>query len=362
MRILEDFVFEHLAPHGIRHIAPVSLAMASGQVAEVYREMGRDFMLAPPLTVHSPIPELLAGVWAAARESLICRPAGRVAREAIAASVSRINDCPYCVDVHSMMLDGAGEHGLAAAAANHGVYGDVDAGIARIMAWAAATRTPDSPLLATPPFWAEDIPQMFGTAVMFHYINRITNVFLDKSPLPFPSGRSTKRIAGSLLASRIVKVSASPDQARRLPDTAQLPADFGWTASNRVVAGAFAQMAAAVESAGQAAVPLSVRKQLHERLREWRGADPGLSRAWVEAAVEDIDPSERAAARLVLLTAFASYQVDDGVIEAFRATGDGDARLVATVAWASFCAARKVAGWLLPQNAMPIPTRNANPS
>ncbi len=47
-----------------------------------------------------------------------------------------------------------------------------------------------------------------------------------------------------------------------------------------------------------------------------------------------------------LLTALASYQIDEQVIEAFRAYYATDAQLVGAVAWASGAAARRISSWL----------------
>jgi hypothetical protein len=72
----------------------------------------------------------------------------------------------------------------------------------------------------------------------------------------------------------------------------------------------------------------------------------GMSRRWVEEAIAEIKTEHQAAARLVLLIAFASYQVDAGVIESFRVQHPEDAQLIAAAAWASFTAARRAGEWL----------------
>jgi hypothetical protein len=112
------------------------------------------------------------------------------------------------------------------------------------------------------------------------------------------------------------------------------------------VAGAYARFAAAVEAAGQQSVPAEVRLLVHKQVGSWQGEDPGLSRHWVEEAIIGLDESHKPAARLALLTALASYQVDEGVIHAFRSQYPGDDKLIGLAAWASFTAARRVGSWL----------------
>ncbi|NUP84002.1 MAG: carboxymuconolactone decarboxylase family protein, partial [Nonomuraea sp.] len=61
-----------------------------------------------------------------------------------------------------------------------------------------------------------------------------------------------------------------------------------------------------------------------------------------------LPPAERPAARLALLTALASHQVDRRAVEEFAATAPGDAALVEVTAWASLSAARRVGAWCAP--------------
>ncbi|MGE5335038.1 MAG: carboxymuconolactone decarboxylase family protein, partial [Nitrososphaerota archaeon] len=105
-----------------------------------------------------------------------------------------------------------------------------------------------------------------------------------------------------------------------------------------------------VEEVGARVLPEPVRALASEHIHTWHGETMGMSRNWVEEAVKTIEEEHRSAARLVLLTALASYQVDAGIVEDFRARYPVDADLVAATAWASLMAARRVSEWLaLPQ-------------
>jgi hypothetical protein len=130
---------------------------------------------------------------------------------------------------------------------------------------------------------------------------------------------------------------------------AELPTDMGWAASSPTVAGAYARWAAVVEMAGQEALPANVRLLVRAHVASWNGEVSSLSRSWAEDALAGLDDTEKPAARLTLLTALASYQVDDGIINTFRAQHPGNDQLIAAAAWASFTAARRVGTWLSPQ-------------
>jgi hypothetical protein len=181
---------------------------------------------------------------------------------------------------------------------------------------------------------------------MFHYINRMVNVFLEASPIPLRMPKALQRAFGATMTKRIVSVVGTPEESLHFLPASPLPAEFHWAKSNPAVEGGLSRMTAAVERAGKAALPANVRELLLERMALWHGEHMGLGRRWVEDAIQPLPPPERAAARLALLTAFASHQVDDSVIRACRSEGANDEVLVAAASWAAFCAARRIASWL----------------
>ena len=133
-----------------------------------------------------------------------------------------------------------------------------------LAAWALATRTPGSTLLHSPPIPAGDAPEIVGTAVAFHYVNRMVNVFLDELPIS-RLGRF-RDVSRRLLALAMQGFRRSPrpgDSLSLLP-AAELPEDLAWTRSNPAIAGAYARFATAAEEYGRQTLPGGVR-----RLRHW---------------------------------------------------------------------------------------------
>ena len=101
-----------------------------------------------------------------------------------------------------------------------------------------------------------------------------------------------------------------------------------------------------VEQAGARALSPAVRELLSRSVQEWRGEELGLSRAWVEEAIHQQDKATQPAARLALVAALASHQMDETVVLAFRVHQPSDEALVAALAWASFTPARHIGTWL----------------
>lgn len=309
----------------VRHVTPVHPRRAEGLLASVYGQIERDFgMLAPPMSLHSPAPAVLAAAWAMLRESLVVTTSvSRAAKEAVAAAVSAGNTCPYCVEVHTATLDALDPDPATAAAAR----------------WAGADDGRASP------FPDADTAQLVGVAVTFHYLNRVVNVFLGDSPLPpaLPAGarRRAGRVLGKVMRGPALR-GADPGDAIGLLAPAPPAPDLEWAAGEPRVLDAFGRAAATVDVAARDSVPPAVRELLAAELSGWDGRPPGLSRSWVDGPVDALATRDRPAGRLALLVAKASYQVDDDVVGAFRERRPADAALVELVSWAALSAARTV--------------------
>jgi len=343
--MIAETIIERMA-QTIHYVKAVPYGTAAGLTAEVYQHMQADFLPIPLLTLHSPVPEVMAGVWSILRETLLAGNVDRSLKEVVAATVSKTNECPFCVDAHTSMLHATSNHD-AASAILRGDYDSIhDPQLRALVQWILANRTPNANGTLPPPFSPHDAPEIIGTAIAFHYINRMVNVFLGDTLLPLPSALKglTSRLLGATAGKKMVRRLQPGNSLQFLPQ-AQLPDDLSWAAGNPSVAGAFAGFTKAVEEAGQRVLPESVRLLVNERMQAWSGEAMGISRRWVEDAVAEIEAEHQAAARLTLLTALASYQVDSSAIEAFQSHYPEDAQLVAATAWASYTAARRVAVW-----------------
>lgn len=319
----------------IRRVASVPFRTPQPAVSRVYREVEREFgVLAPPVALHAPSPDVISAVWLMLRESLITPGlVSRSEKEAVAAAISQSNACPYCVTMHASMLDSLG----------------VGPNAPHADAWAQANAIRGATGADNLPFPEDHAPEMVAVAVLLHYLNRMVNIFLGEVPLPPKSPLLALRIVSPML--NWLQRSAGRDAAQAgasldLLPSAALPADLSWAEGNAVLADAFARAAAAISAAGERALPADVRELVLDRLRTWDGRPTGLSRAWVESDIAALAPADRAAGRLALLTAFASYQIDDSVVEAFRATAPEDASLIECTAWASMAAAREAGSWI----------------
>jgi len=266
----------------------------------------------------------------------------------VAATVSRINQCPYCVDAHTIMLNATSARNSADAIIHQQDDQIRDPAVRSIVEWAAATRSPGAKVLLSPPFSQKDAPEIIGTALFFHYVNRMVSVLLSNTPLPsnHPLLKGFFRRMAGLFFSKAIHRSKPLGVSLELLPESELPADLAWAKTSPNIAGAFARFAAVVNRVGRDFIPEDVRDCVVKYVRAWDGKNPGLGRHWVEEAMNGLDEKSKDIGRLVLLTALAPYQVDEGVVNAFTAHIIGDDRLLGALAWGSFTAARRIGTWL----------------
>lgn len=305
----------------IRYVRPVRPSAARGLVAKVYQQIESDYgFLAPPISLHSPSPKVMTASWLMLRETLLASGrADRVMKESVASAVSEANTCPYCVEVHDatrQSIDGA--------------Y-DTDA----VRAWVQGGMRP---------FPEDQLEECVGVAVIFEYLNRMNNVFLPESPIPARvpgiARDRARRTVGRVAASS--RRAVEPGGSLGLLPDAYLPEDFLWSAGHATISQAFARASTVIDAAGARSLPPNVRQLVHTRL-SGDAAEIGLSRSWVDHAVTEVPVSEQAVAKLALLTALASYQVDAEVVASARRACADDATLIELTAWASLTAARLAA-------------------
>jgi AhpD family alkylhydroperoxidase len=266
--------------------------------------------------------------------------------------VSRSNDCPFCVEAHTLLCEVAGGAKERGASIGRGRDRAGERRTRELLAWAAATREPSSELLRDPPFSAREAPEAIGTAFAFHYVNRMVEVFQGHGGMsvgPRPLRPIALRLVAKL-AGRPLRRRREPGRTLDLLPAAELPPELGWARPAPAIAAALARFSAVVEQAGAGALTVSEREHVSAALGGWGGADPPLGAGWLERALVGLEPSAQAPTRLALLAALAPYRVDDAAVEAFGRARPGDSELIGAVAWSSLAATRRITSWLAPQS------------
>jgi len=333
----------------IKYITAVKPSSASGLVRGVYAQVERDFgRVVEPFQLHSPLPELLAGAWMTCRESELVGAVPRNLKEVVAACVSQLNNCSYCVDAHTIMLSAMGE-GKTANAISRAHYEDItDEKTFAVVQWALATTSPNSELLHLPPFSKQEAPEFIGTAVFYHYINRMANALLGETPLPLSQSwlRSPLKSIASITFSNALNRSKIIGESLGFLPESEVPGDLQWAMPNSNIARAYARFAKAVENAGEKALSTEVRAYINEELSEWTGKTSELSLAWSEDAISHFEKASESPARLAVQTALAPDRIETKTISDFKKDYPEDTKLLGALAWASFAAARKIGTWL----------------
>ncbi|MEJ2280977.1 MAG: carboxymuconolactone decarboxylase family protein [Candidatus Bathyarchaeota archaeon] len=312
-------------------------------VAKVYSQIKQDFgRIVEPFTLHSPIPSILAGAWMAARESELVGYAPRSVKEAIAASISKLNHCPYCVDAHTIMIRASGEKRTAKLIAQE-KYNEIKPSQTKeIIKWALSTLSPKSELINKPPFTKELAPEIIGTAVFYHYINPLVTIFLGDSPLPFPFFKSQmKPIVSHLFKKSVNNPKLPGDSLDFLPD-AKLPQDLSWAEESNNVSGAYARFAKAFSELEETVIPKEIQNIVKQYMDNWTGEIQKSGIDKIEEIISHLRVESKIATKIALLTIFSPYKINQENIKEFRNFFTQQEELLGLTAWASFIRARKI--------------------
>jgi AhpD family alkylhydroperoxidase len=324
-----------------RFFTPTVAKAASGLTAEVYRQLRDEFLgPAPTFQALSPVPEVLAATWALMREALLAGDASRVDRELVASAVSRTNHCRFCVDAHVMLLHALGEHELAEVIAR----GETppEPRHAELAGWAEASRSPGA-VGWTSPYG----PEVTGTLLAFHFINRIVSALLDPDLLPGGLQRSpVVRSVGGRLYARTAREPREP--GRSLPLLGTGPTAPPPWAGDSPVGVAYAALKNAATPGGDLLLSEVARQTVTATVCWEDGRHPARPAEWAAELVRDLPGTDRVGTRIALLAAFAPGAISPGDVALWRLSHPADADLVRLVAYGAITATDHVARVLTP--------------
>jgi AhpD family alkylhydroperoxidase len=332
----------------MRYVSAIPHKEAEGLTREVYEMIREDFFRNGSLTSRSKVPELLAAIWTAGRESmLVADRVDRTTKDAISAVLSRINDCPYCEDMLISLVHAGGDHEAAGEIfAGSRFEGSADL-LRRRLEWVTALATECRGEIPPTPFTADQLPEVIGTLMGMSDINRYSHVVMSDSPVSAPMGIEAIKAGALRLFGSELKVTRrrplQPGRALPLLPPAELPSDMQWASANPRVADAVARYAAAVEREGASAISPTARAAIVEALDRWEGETMPLDGRWIDEDLGSLTGEDRAIARLAVVVGKASYRTTEDMVTEVLEYGD-EARFVRILAWSTFAAARRFAG------------------
>ncbi|GID27616.1 carboxymuconolactone decarboxylase family protein [Paractinoplanes brasiliensis] len=315
----------------------------AGLAARVNDQLREDFLgPLPAFQALSPAADVMAATWSLMRESLLADaepPADRAERELVAAVVSRANRCRFCLDAHVTLLHGLGEHDLAERVAR----GDPLPGArhAELARWATAGRTPRKSAWTSPYG-----PHLTGTALTFHFLNRMVSALLAPDLLPGGLQRlPAVRSVGGRLVARSARRPKEPGRSLNLLPAATSPPP-AW--SGRTPVGT--AYAALFDTAGRGGSLLgdAARETVVATVRWEDGRHPGRPAEWATDLVRGLPATDRVGARIALLAAFAPYAISAGDVGLWQLSHPAEADLVRLVAFGAITATDHVARALDP--------------
>ncbi|HAA16538.1 MAG TPA: hypothetical protein DCE41_34455 [Cytophagales bacterium] len=344
----------------IYHIGSVKPKEASGLVKEVYQELKQEMGdVVEPVSLHALEPTVLREVWGMLREILLIDDHMlRREKEAVAAAVSSSNACPYCVDAHTIMVMGLDDAQTAKAIAKKDLSLITDSPLRGLLEWAFHTRDFDQLRPVENKYLGKALPELIGTVVFFHYLNRMVTLFLGATILPMnvPMMKGMMKKMAAMMFSKVLKTKK---EGRTLADGETLDLfqqyPMHWANSNTRVHYALAKAQQTTQALAKDYLPEEIRSFVVSQIQAWDGQDLESTRE-MEAALLKVEEEYRDVARVLLHTAMCDYRVQGKDIQLLKEHfgGKDEAALVLT-SWVSMVAAIEIGNRLGDRMAEGVP-------
>jgi len=346
--------------NAVKYVKVKGLKDAQGSMKEINRQVDKDFGLVGPLSLSTPSERVHAVRWVTAREAFVVETnVKRAIKETVATVTAQINKCPYCEDVHGASISSSGDNDIAKALANNTWQSLKNKRTKAIIEWSLNTRNPKAEIIQNPPFSAQEAPEIIGTALTFHSVNRLVNIFLDDSPLPGILGKSFIKKAALNMASKtlfksMVIKKAVPGDALEFIEDYPIPEHFSWANAVPAYVKGLAAEEKLLEKIEQEIIPIKSAQLFKEKVNSWNGEEMPLGRAWLNQILSDLDENERPVTKLMFLAALAPYTITETDIKDFRKVKPTDKDLLEVSYWAVQILTNRIREWLV----MPFTNKN----
>ncbi len=320
----------------ISHIKSISPRQADGEVKEIYHQLKTEMGdVVEPISLHAIIPDLLKGIWGILRETVIIEDAvSRKIKEAVGAAVSASNECPYCVDAHTIMIIGLKDKLVADAIVKKDLDLIESDEVRKVVNWAFNTRNFKSMAINNPPFSSKESAEIIGTAVFFHYLNRMVTIFLGPTILPLNinffkgmmKAMAAKMFSGVLHAER--------KEGENKGNYANIKGLY-WASGNPRVEYVFTYFFHVVSELADQHVPQEVQSFIKDQIMDWDGSDMENTKN-LDTVVSVVSSKNQPLARMLYLTAFSPHRIQDYHFKEFHMFYNGkDEQILASLCWAS---------------------------
>lgn len=339
---MRESLFERASVKTMRYVKAVPIKSAVGLTKRVYEMIAEDFFVNGSLSSHSAVPELFAGTWVGGRELVVVGDKlDRTTKEAMGATLSYINDCPYCADMLVSLVHGSGKHQSATNILNEQEDQIDDPVLRERLNWVRNVVTAGPETISDSPFTSEQLPEAIGALYALHYVNRFSHVAMDGSPV----GEMFKNTSLRLFGYELRETTERPLQAGRALDLlppAPVSEEFRWAQPNPRLADALSRWEGAVERHAEVAISPKVRDLVQKSLADWDGARMPISRGWVESEISHLSGQDYHKAKLILVVAKSSYQFDESLVTEVLGEQNDQEQLIRVLAYAAFSAARRL--------------------
>ncbi len=328
----------------IKHIDYIDDNKASGKLHNIYKHIKKHFgKIAEPFVLHSLSTEYVAGFWAFMYETILVETnVKRSLKEAIATCISIINKCPYCVDAHSIMILGTEKELLKKITAIQNNKIKLKTKDDKIIYW----------LLNNPNFKSkhkeisisqDEAPEIIGTIVLFHYINRMVTIFAGITPLPINKFKKLLRLfaANILFKKAINTTKIKGDALLFLTESDTNENIFLWANKNTNIKKSFNFLWNELSKNIDKIIPTEIIEALENLLNQQEEIKTVLGNQKLNKFLNSVDKEHKVIAEFCYKVMFEPYKITEIDINTLRQNNISEIGILQLAAFSSIIYAKK---------------------
>jgi arsenate reductase-like glutaredoxin family protein len=297
----------------INHINYIKKSEAKNKLKSIYKHIEENFgKLVEPIVLHSINTELTLSVWSVLYETvLVSGEIKRSLKEAVATCISEINKCQYCVDAHSIMIFGTEKELYKTILTIKNGNTILESKADKIMYWAISNFDFENSIIENPPFNRKEAPEIIGTAILFHYINRMVSIFAGYSPLPISIMKEfISKFVSTFIFSKAINKSKFKGESLLFIESKNQQFTFDWANESPEISKAFQYL----KCYSRLDVDKIISSELIENLMvlstNLHLLMPTLGKGDLERFLSKVKLSEKKVAEYCYLIMFESYKIE----------------------------------------------------
>ncbi|WP_298537688.1 hypothetical protein [uncultured Algibacter sp.] len=330
----------------MKYINPKSSKKGDQLLKEVYQEIKSSLPgpIAPPYKIHSIDSKLLSIYWDINKFTYFSGDLSRTLKDVVAAGVSDANECPFCYESHTELLQFENKE-LKQAFRTKNLDLIKDPYTKKLAKYSLNIYNPNILKNESLGYNQEDKTEIIGTVLMFTYTNILTNIFLYESVIPLPNRFGLRNLMWKMATPMMKKAFNIKLERVDKEEYNELPNTLEWADQDLLIGNSFNNLYEYLEKESSF-LSDSTKEIALQKINSWNGESLGLQlNATIAQWLKECETKDKDVLNIIYKSCFASYTMGEKDINSFL-SNHNESQLLIVVSWSAAQICQRISSWL----------------